>query len=81
MLDRTSQVPSIAGTRQDEFSGGRVAVCLDSVPGTGRGVCRHPGLSWLHPENPQQPPGARGRSGYEVSGKIMKCTKVNEILY
>lgn len=62
-------VSFIAGSGQNELLSVSAAVCLDSVPGTGRRVCQHSALPWLHPANTQQPQGSRGGRRHEVHGK------------
>lgn len=62
-------VSFIAGSGQNELLSVSAAVCLDSVPGTGRRVRQHSALPWLHPANTQQPQGSRGGRRHEVHGK------------
>lgn len=53
-------VSFIAGSGQNELLSVSAAVCLDSVPGTGRRVRQHSALPWLHPANTQQPQALEG---------------------
>lgn len=68
-------VSFIAGSGQNELLSVSAAVCLDSVPGTGRRVRQHSALPWLHPANTQQPQGSRGGRRHEVHGKNPKKIK------